>query len=245
MIHLGTSGGETFTGTAGTRDVFRGFQGNDTFLGNGGPDHDTADYSFDFAQGGNQGIRVNLSANQSQGGLAPDTARDSFGFFDYLPGVRDVIGTRFNDVIYGGGHANVLVGGAGKDLISAGRGKDTVNGGLGADKLWGGKDADTFTFGALKDSTVSSSGRDTIYDFSHKERDRIHLSAIDANTKAGGNQAFTFIGKDGFHNKAGELRYQQTGGGALVLGDVNGDGKADFAIFLKGVTTLVKGDFYL
>jgi hypothetical protein len=87
--------------------------------------------------------------------------------------------------------------------------------------------------------------RDTIYDFSSGQRDRIDLKAIDAQTTVGGNQSFTFIGKNGFQGKAGELRYDKVSGGALVSGDVNSDGIADFAIYLKGVSALSKGYFML
>ncbi len=45
---------------------------------------------------------------------------------------------------------------------------------------------------------------DTIWDFSHAQGDRIDLSAIDANSSVGGNQAFTFIGAANFTGTAEE-----------------------------------------
>ncbi len=86
---------------------------------------------------------------------------------------------------------------------------------------------------------------DTIYDFSCKEGDRIDLKAIDTNTKAGGDQAFKFIGTEKFHGKAGELRFVKDDGDTFVYGDVNGNGKADFAIALDRLLTLTKSDFIL
>jgi hypothetical protein len=37
-----------------------------------------------------------------------------------------------------------------------------------------------------------------------------------------------------FTHHAGELRYKVSGANTIVSGDVNGDGKADFSIVLKG-----------
>lgn len=141
-----------------------------------------------------------------------------------------------NDKLTGGQYGDKLEGFGGKDVLY-GRG--------GADRLYGGAGADTFVFKSTRDSTVSSSGRDTIYDFSASQKDRIDLRGIDANTKKAGDQAFSFIGKTAFHKKAGELRYDVKNGSALLQGDVNGDGNADFSISIKGITALSKGYFYL
>ena len=76
-------------------------------------------------------------------------------------------------------------------------------------------------------------GRDTILDF--ERATIIDLSAIDAK-KGEGNQDFTFIKKQDFHEAKGELRYKVKNGDALLEGDTNGDGKADFAVVVAGVT---------
>lgn len=159
-----------------------------------------------------------------------------------------------HDVITGGSGNDVLLAYAGNDKISAGRGSDKVYGGagndkiaggLGADKLFGGSGKDTFVFKSFKDSTLSPSSQDTVYDFSHKQGDKIDLKAIDANLDRGGNQAFKFIKTSEFHEKAGELRYEKKGGDTYVLGDVNGDGFADLAIRFDAKIDFVKGDFIL
>jgi hypothetical protein len=136
-----------------------------------------------------------------------------------------------------------LTGGSYNDKLQGFGGNDVLYGKLGADRLYGGLGADTFTCKSIKDSTVASSGRDTIYDFSAAQNDRIDLHSIDASTKVSGDQSFLFIGKTVFHHKAGELHYESYGSGVLVSGDTNGDGQADFSIYLKGVTTLSKGYF--
>ena len=63
--------------------------------------------------------------------------------------------------------------------------------------------------------------------------------------RASGNQDFHFIKKHDFHDHKGELRYKVKDGDAYVQGDVNGDGKADFAIVVEHVSKLKADDFDL
>ncbi|MCG7391352.1 hypothetical protein MHY87_00330 [Microvirga sp. ACRRW] len=149
-----------------------------------------------------------------------------------------------NDKITGG-NGDYLWGKFVGDKLEGFDGNDVLYGRGGADRLYGGTGADTFVFKKVKESTFATNGRDTIYDFSAAQKDRIDLRDIDANTKKSGNQAFTFIGKAGFHKKPGELRYESKAGGVVIHGDTNGDGKTDFAITVKGIYSLSKGYFYL
>lgn len=132
-----------------------------------------------------------------------------------------------------------------RDTLEGFAGNDRLHGGSGADNLYGGSGSDTFIFTSLKDSYGKKAFRDTIYDFSHREGDKIDLTTIDARTKIKGNQPFKYIGKQDFHKKPGEVRWEKVKGGVYVHGDVNGDGKADLSIFLANVAKLVKSDFYL
>ena len=91
----------------------------------------------------------------------------------------------------------------------------------------------------------ASRSRDLILDFSRAQGDKISLSAIDANSLAGNNQAFTFIGTAAFSNVAGQLRYETSGGVTTISGDVNGDGVADLQIQLSGSIALIASDFIL
>lgn len=171
---------------------------------------------------------------------------DTKGAWDYLfSGNDSIAGTRYADYLFGGAGNDAVWGGAGNDQLEGNAGNDQLHGGIGADKLAGGAGADTFLFRSIAESTVGASGRDTISDFSQTEKDRINLSVIDANNKVAGDQAFTFIGAETFHKVAGELRYEQVGGGTLVHGDVNGDGNADFSILVDAGITFKAGDFIL
>jgi hypothetical protein len=137
----------TLTGTAAS-DTIRGGDGDDTLIGLEGDDHlfgegganrlvggpgadeivgggggdDTIDYG---AENGPGGITVNLHGTEIQGGLAPDTARDSFGFIDTTVSIRNLIGTAFADVIFGGNRGNTVTGGAGDDFYNGRGGEDT------------------------------------------------------------------------------------------------------------------------
>ncbi|MGH6736814.1 MAG: calcium-binding protein [Methyloceanibacter sp.] len=143
--------------------------------------------------------------------------------------------------VFGFDGNDTLIGGSGNDVLDGGAGMDTIRGGLGKDQLYGGADRDFFDFDSIKDS-VKGGKRDVIHDF-ERGTDDIDLRTIDAKT-GGGNQAFKFIGKQDFHDRKGELRYEDKGNKVIVQGDVNGDGKADFEILVK-VGALSAGDFLL
>lgn len=124
--------------------------------------------------------------------------------------------------------AFLLFGGQGNDVLIGGRGSDMLRGNVGADVLDGGAGADVFRYQFVAESDAA--GRDTIVGFAPGS-DRIDLSRIDANSRADGNQAFTFIGSAAFSpGVAGQLRVYQDGGSWFVEGDVDGDGVADLII---------------
>ncbi len=121
-----------------------------------------------------------------------------------------------------------------------GRGKDVLVANGEANSLKGNGGADLFVF-----RTAKAAADDTILDFSQSQKDRIALGAMDASTKASGDQDFKFIGSASFHKKAGELRFEKKGGDTLIQGDVNGDGKADFSIVIDASINLKTSDFIL
>jgi serralysin len=154
------------------------------------------------------------------------------------------------DTIFGDAGEDLIRGGGGNDKLSGGDDNDILTGGRGHDKLTGGTGFDVFDFNRDRESGPTGSTRDVITDFKHGQ-DRIDLFDIDANAKKGHDQAFKFIGGKDFHHVAAELHFTKVNypGKAhdttLVEGDVNGDGRADFQIELKGLISLTKGDFVL
>jgi hypothetical protein len=137
-----------------------------------------------------------------------------------------------------------LIGGAGADALTGGAGDDALFGGLGADLLTGNGGADRFVYTDTAQS--GSGGIDRILGFA-TGTDKIDLSAIDANSGADGNQAFTLSGDGSFHNLAGELRtiWDSANGWWVVEADTDGNGGADFTIHLAtiGNAALTASDF--
>jgi Ca2+-binding RTX toxin-like protein len=140
----GGAGNDTLDGAGGDDILWAGF-GDDTLIGGTGNDQlvggrgddkidggkgvDVVDYSLD---GGWHGASVNL-----QTGVAEDT----WGSYDTIKNVENVVGSQFNDWFLGNASANAFTGGAGNDVMTGGAG------------------ADTFIFGA-------NHGNDRINDFS-------------------------------------------------------------------------------
>ena len=146
-------------------------------------------------------------------------------------------------MLEGGSGIDTLMGDDGDDVLYGQDGIDTLTGGTGFDYLNGGAGADSFVF-ASGDSGNTLATADLIVDFSSAQGDRIDLSAIDAIT-GGGDNAFAFIGSAAFGTIAGELRSETIFGNTYVMGDVDGDGIADFIIKLDGDVPLTGGDFLL
>src|SRR5262249_1322960 len=161
-----------------------------------------------------------------------------------LNGIASIDGASGDDVITGSSGDDVILGSAGNDTLSGGGGNDTLTGGAGSDLLSGGAGAGPVVYSALSESKGPTIA--TIVDFQSLEGGRIDLSAIDANSKVAGDQAFAWIGDSAFHKVAGELREAIGADGNMhVYGDTSGDGKADFELILSGTAQRVGSDFIL
>lgn len=154
-------------------------------------------------------------------------------------GADTVYGGNGNDTIAGDAGADRLRGDNGNDSLSGGAGNDILDGSTGQDVMAGGAGADQFIF-----NNIEAAG-EVIFDFSRAEGDKVSLSALDSNTALTGNQAFAFIGTSAFSKVAGQLRYEVSGSDSYVMGDLNGDGLADFKMLMKNVTSFQSSDFIL
>ena len=129
------------------------------------------------------------------------------------------------DLLIGGTGRDFLSGGSGRDRLEGGPGNDTLSGGSGADLLTGGAGADVFLFTAPADSQPGA--RDRITDFD-PARDRLDLTALD----------LTWIGSAAFTGLRGELRIAPRTGGLELSADIDGSGRAGFAVLLAGLSDL-------
>jgi serralysin len=238
----GYGGNDRLSGGPGN-DIISGGDGNDLFLagddtGNdryvGGPGNDLVTYA-----GAKAGVTINLATGVGNGtaaGLGTDT----------ISGIERATGGAYNDTVIGDGYDNVL-GQWRQRHHRRGRGQGYLarRGGLGPAHRRG-RGRPFRVRAGIEFGGTTATTCDVITDFSHAQGDTIVLNPIDANTRTPDvDDAFTFIGTAAFHGVAGELRYTASGANTLVLGDVNGDGQADFALLLLGAISLTKSDFVL
>lgn len=158
--------------------------------------------------------------------------------------IENARGGARNDEIWGNGVKNKLFGNAGRDTIKGGGGNDVITGGTGKDRLQGDAGKDRFDFNAVGE--IGKATHDVIFGFKAGQDD-IDLSTIDANANRSGNNKFSFksTADSSLNGKAGELCWYKKGGDTFVIGDVNGDRRADFILELDGSKSLTKGDFIL
>lgn len=242
----GGNGNDFLSGGLGT-DVMRGGNGDDIYLvdnvgdvvdestGSGAADEVRSSVNHTLASGVEilrmQGVAVSGTGNAGDNSLI---GNGTGNLFDGADGA---------DKLYGYGGADTLLGGAGADSLYGGGAIDQIYGGAGRDILRGDLGNDVFWFDDGDYSGITNAAADRIVDFG-QGFDKIDLSLTDA-VAGGADNAFSFIGTAAFGNVAGQLRFEQSLGVTLILGDTNGDGLADIAIALTGTINLLATDFVL
>ncbi|ETX12763.1 hypothetical protein OCH239_17275 [Roseivivax halodurans JCM 10272] len=249
----GGSGNDTLYGGMGA-DILTGGEGNDILIGGLNPDRLDGGAGTDRAQYSQAGaaVRVDLQSSAKNTGEA---AGDVFVSIENLYGSAhndDLRGNSLSNTLWGADGADKLSGRVGNDYLYGGNGDDTLYGDAGSDRLRGeaGKDylyagaddgqRDVFIFTATSESQAGAR-RDVVYDFV-SSIDDFDLSAIDANTKAAGDQAFAFAGKVA---AAYSVWYATSGKDVLVRADTTGDKVADLEIMVTQTSSLATGDFIL
>ena len=111
-------------GVAGNDTLDGGSYGADTLVGGGGFDWVVFNTRSPFWAG----VEVRLGNEKLYDGW----------IHEKIFSVEGVIGTKFNDLIYGGAPNEKLVGGGGNDVIDGLGGNDTLVGGAGSDTIYGG-----------------------------------------------------------------------------------------------------------
>jgi Ca2+-binding RTX toxin-like protein len=223
-------------------DRLEGGAGNDRLDGGIGDDWLAAGTGDDVLEGG---AGIDTAAFGSGGfvagvvaDLASGTAQGAYHGSDRLSGIENLEGTLDDDRLAGDKRTNALDGRSGADVLE-GRGG-----------------ADQFVYHYTGEST--SAAPDLILDFSHKQGDRIDLSAVDPNelvildlsaakidSQVAGDPAFQFIGQAQFTG-AGQVRFFQQGGDTVV--EANTDDAApgaELRIMLDPLVNLQATDFVL
>ncbi len=136
---IGDAQDNVLDGGAGN-DRLRGDDGNDTIIGGLGEDDMRGGAGTDEVNYAGATERVNLNLNT--GGSAGEAAGDTFS------SIENVVGSGFDDFIFGTNAANVIEGGAGADRLRGSGGDDTLLGGDDNDNLVGGLGADVLDGGA-------------------------------------------------------------------------------------------------
>jgi Ca2+-binding RTX toxin-like protein len=156
-------------------DLIEGLDGHDRIAARGGADQA-------FGGDGNDRLNGGRKSDLLEGNGGRDRLDGSFGD-DRLKGGDD------DDLLLGGNGNDRLQGGMGNDVLRGGRHNDRLEGNAGDDRLYGDRGADQFVFDRLaapvpnfdNGFTSSSVGQDRIFDFSHRDGDRIVLANFDLN----------------------------------------------------------------
>ena len=191
-------------------DLLAGHQGNDVLFGGRGDDDLSGGPGHDRLYGGpgDDWITGDAGRDKLFGGVGNDR----------------LYGGGWNDALKGNSGHDRLYGDDGDDFLYGGRGNDTLHGGEGADVLVGGPGRDIFY--------LHEAGGDVIEDFG-AGRDVIDFSGY-SNAGLGGSAKIDFIGSKHFSGDGMEARFAKE----RVRVDMDGDGKADWTVHLKGVDQL-------
>ncbi|UZE84138.1 M10 family metallopeptidase [Pseudomonas viciae] len=229
---IGNAGANVLNGLDGA-DTLDGGAGIDTLIGGTGNDTYIVDNLKDVVSETNTlASEIDTVRSSVSWSLGANLENLTLTGAAHLNGA----GNGLDNVLTGNAGNNVLTGGAGNDQLNGGAGNDSLNGGMGTDTMTGGDGADRFVFSFLNELGLGSA-RDTIFDFSRLQGDKVDLSKLDANAPTLLFEKFTFIDSNDFTG-AGQLRFVDQ----VLSGNVNGDLGADFEIQLVGVNTFTAND---
>jgi len=132
----GDDGADRLFGMDG-KDTLYGYNGNDRLYGGKGSDTLNGGAGGDFLDGGEGFDTVSYAG--ASGGVSVNLATQSAGgagaLNDTIVSIEGVIGSDFDDIVYGGNWAESFSGGKGNDLLYGSLGADKFAGGQGRDAV--------------------------------------------------------------------------------------------------------------
>jgi Ca2+-binding RTX toxin-like protein len=153
-VILGTTGSDNLYGTSGD-DLMRGGDGDDFLWSSPGNDTYDGGEGRDWAEflNATQAVRVDLAIT------GPQNTGDGT---DIFVSIESLLGSAYNDLLYGDGGANSLSGYNGDDVIYGRDGDDGIGGDAGNDTIYGGVGNDNLNGGSGNDTIYGEAGDDTI-----------------------------------------------------------------------------------
>lgn len=143
----------TYTGSAGTDIVF-GLTDNDLINGGAGNDFLEGGLGYNYLSGGLGRDTVSYADAAAGVEISLVTGRGSgVGIRDTLNSIENLVGSNYDDFLYGNDGANRIVGGSGVNVI---------NGLGGNDLIIGGEDSDYLAGGAGRDVLIGDLGNDRL-----------------------------------------------------------------------------------
>jgi Ca2+-binding RTX toxin-like protein len=218
----GGDGSDVLTGNDAA-NILTGGGGADTL--NGGLGLDTAAYASASA-----GVSVRLSIGR--------TLNDGSGAVDLLTGIENILGSAFDDTLFGDAGGNAISGGGGRDVLMGAAGADVLAGGAGvANVLYGGVGDDRFLVEMIGDTLIeyAGEGTDTVetalaaYELKAANVENLVLTA------AGGATGTGNAGANGLTGGAGDDVLIGRGGADVLTGG-GGRDTASYAAAAAAVT---------
>lgn len=249
-VLVGGAGADRILGFFGSDRIDGGAAeaaGRDTLMGDGDIVDSANEVDTLVLASATSGVVVDLIEGTAKGG-----ARAVISGFEKVEGSAfddELLGSDDNsrdgaDALVGASGNDRLVGRAGDDSLTGGEGDDTLQGGVGRDELSGRAGRDIYVYGSVAESSSVVGETDLIFDLRRDDGDRIDLRQIDADGTTAGDQKFRFVGNGPFE-QAGDLRFEPTGRGFVIYGDVDGDGTEDFQLEIGSADSLGRADFLL
>jgi Ca2+-binding RTX toxin-like protein len=206
----GSGGDNTLIGNGKANDL-NGGSGNDVLIGGAGADTLTGGVGA-----GDAASYENAKAGVTASLASPATLNNGDAVGDTYATIENLIGSAFDDVLYGDGAANTLDGGAGNDVLKGGAGSDTY----------------------VVDSTV-----DVIEENAASGNDSV-LSTASAYTLSGNLQSLTLLGVGNINGTGNDLVNTITGnaGNNTLDGGIETSAQADTLLGGKGDDTYIVRD---